>query len=156
MFSRDDVIRIHSLYLEQSRDEQLVNRLAETVLEKSRWIDHAASYTIPGMHRTRTEQMQRIQELVEENNNLHERLQSLYKVAQNKRTACRHFVRTNTSKALDILEEGIGEGGAGNIHLSTKASSDHVMVKQEDDDKDISNSNAIVKQESLQKMDTAS
>jgi len=102
--TREDVARIHAK-MEQSQDTELVFSLARTVLEKSRWIDTHVDNDIPGMHRTMTEQMQRIQELLTENETVLKDLQDCAKVALDKRNACRSFVRTNTCRALGIQEE---------------------------------------------------
>uniref|UniRef100_A0A7S3DX73 Mediator of RNA polymerase II transcription subunit 21 n=1 Tax=Entomoneis paludosa TaxID=265537 RepID=A0A7S3DX73_9STRA len=106
LLTRDDVVRLHA-QLEESRDTALVTQLAATVLQKSRDIDTALEQSIPGIDRTRTQQMTRIQDLLQQNNQALEELSTLYRVAQTKQAACRTWVRQSTSVALDIEEEEV-------------------------------------------------
>jgi hypothetical protein len=86
------------------KDAELVRRLAETVLEKSMDIDRRV-VTLPGMHRTRTEQMKYIEELLEKNRVAAQKLEETYKVAQERRDRARKFVRDHTCEALGIIED---------------------------------------------------
>ena len=102
--SRDQVASILAK-MEQSRDTELVLRLAKTVLDKSRWIDDQVDNHIPGMCRTMAMQQGRIRELLEENAAIVKELQMAYDDALHKRNACRLFVQINTCRALDIAED---------------------------------------------------
>ena len=97
-----DFIRIHSR-LEMEKDAVLVSKLAKTVLEKSAIIDERVS-SLPGMHRTKTEQMEYIQSLLEKIKKADERLANAYQQAEEQRDAIREFVMNNTSNALGIQE----------------------------------------------------
>ena len=100
---REDFIRIHAK-IEMEKDAELVKRLAGTVLEKSRQIDERVS-TLPGMHRTRKEQMDYIEELLKKNAAAAEKLQNAYEEASQRRDQVRQFVKNNTCAALGIQED---------------------------------------------------
>jgi hypothetical protein len=97
---REDYIRIHAK-VEIEKDAELVKKLAETVLQKSADIDLRVS-DLPGMDRTRTEQMKYIEELIEKNHLASEKLDQSYKIAEERREQVRKFVRLNTCEALGI------------------------------------------------------
>jgi Subunit 21 of Mediator complex len=88
--------------MEQQKDSELVERLASAVLEKSTEIDYAVDHKLPGMHRTRTEQMDHLRQLIAENAAVAQELGEAYKKAQVRRDQCRSFVIENTGKALGI------------------------------------------------------
>jgi hypothetical protein len=100
---REDFIRIHAK-VEMEKDAELVKKLAETVLQKSADIDRQVS-ALPGMHRTRTEQMKIIEELLEKNCLAARKLEETYKAAEERREIVRKFVRIHTCEALGIVEE---------------------------------------------------
>ena len=100
---REDYIRIHAK-VERLRDAELVKKLATTVLEKSADIDEEVS-TLPGMHRTRGQQMKYIEELLQKNKEASEKLEEAYHRAQERRDLVRTFVRDNTCAALGIVED---------------------------------------------------
>jgi hypothetical protein len=100
---REDYIRIHAK-VEMEKDAELVTKLATTVLQKSANIDHLVS-NLPGMHRKRTDQMKRIQSLLEENCKAAENLESIYQNAVLRREQVRKFVQDNTCEALGIVED---------------------------------------------------
>lgn len=103
---REDFVRLHAK-MEMEKDTELVTKLASTVLEKSAQIDEQVA-ALPGMHRTRTEQMSYIEELLALNRKVAEELEESYAVAQQKRDSCRKFIRGSTCQALGIEQEGLG------------------------------------------------
>lgn len=99
----DDLRRIHAK-IEKERDTELVVKLATTVLEKSAEIDLRVS-TIPGMHRTRVQQMEYIEELLEMNRQTTQKLEETYTLAEERRDRVRKFVKDHTCEALGIFED---------------------------------------------------
>jgi hypothetical protein len=97
---REDYTRIYAK-IESLRDAALVKRLAETVLEKSADIDHRVS-SLPGMHRTKSQQMEHIKELLEKNQETNEKLEETFNRAKERRDIVRTFVKDNTCVALLI------------------------------------------------------
>jgi len=102
---REDYIRIHAK-IEMEKDAELVAKLAGTVLQKSADIDDQVM-AVPGMHRTRAQQMQRIEELLRLNQEEIERLDQSHKLATERQSQIRQFIRDKTCLALAIDE---GEG----------------------------------------------
>lgn len=100
---RDEFVRLRAK-TETEKDTALVMKFANNVLEKSRLIDEQVE-SLPGMQRTRAQQMQRIHELVEANNEIAQELEDTYAQAKSKRETCRDFLRNCTSEALGIEEE---------------------------------------------------
>jgi hypothetical protein len=100
---REDFIRIHAK-LEMQKDSELVKKLATTLLDKSADIDERVA-ALPGMHRTRAEQMEYIQELLTKNQQVAQKLEGAYQQAQERRDSVRKFVRENTCAALGIVED---------------------------------------------------
>lgn len=99
---REDFIRIHGR-IEMEKDAELVTKLASTVLEKSDQINERVS-SLPGIHRTRAQQMEYIEKLLEENKKAATDLEQHYAIAKEKRDQVRQFIRLNTCKALGINE----------------------------------------------------
>ena len=102
--TRADVVALHAR-LEEHRDTQLVQQFANALLTKSRWIDHYVAHNIPGMHRTRTGQMDRIDQLIHQNAAALHELQETQALAVQTQRACRKFVEGTTCAALGIEEE---------------------------------------------------
>lgn len=100
---REDFIRIHAK-VEMEKDAELVKQLANTVMEKSDDVDEGVS-GLPGMHRTRAEQMTYMEELLQKNSETAEKLEEAFARAQQKRDLVRTFVRENTCQALGIFED---------------------------------------------------
>jgi len=100
---REDFLRIHRK-LEMQKDAELVKKVASTVLEKSADIDRKVS-SLPGMQRTRTEQMKLIEELIEKNRITAKKLEETYLRAEEHRKKVRAFVRDHTCQALGIIED---------------------------------------------------
>lgn len=88
--------------MEQTKDSELVERLASAVLEKSNEIDYAVDHKLPGMDRSRTEQMAYLETLIAENAAVATELGEAYEKARERRDRCRNFVIENTGKALGI------------------------------------------------------
>jgi hypothetical protein len=103
---REDFIRLHAK-MEMEKDSELAMNLASTCLEKSTQINERVD-SLPGMQRTRTEQMKRIEELVGLNQKAAQDLEKAHAVAREKRDSCRNYIRDNTCKALGI-EESVGQ-----------------------------------------------
>lgn len=101
--SRQDFVRVHAK-MEMNKDAELVSQLAGTVLAKSREIDQHVD-ELPGMHRTRKEQVARIEQLLQANQETTAQLEEAYGVAKERRDACRTFVRDSTGTALGIEQE---------------------------------------------------
>ena len=100
---REDFIRLHAK-MEMEKDVELVMKLAGTVLEKSSQID-AQVDALPGMQRTRAEQMKLIEELLEANQKASQDLEAVYATAKERRDSCRTYIRENACQALGIEEE---------------------------------------------------
>jgi hypothetical protein len=100
---REDFIRIHAK-IEMQKDSDLVQKLASTVLDKSADIDKRVS-ALPGMHRTRKEQMEYVEDLLKKNQEVSQKLEGAYQNAQERRDLVRKFVRQNTCAALGIAED---------------------------------------------------
>lgn len=100
---REDFVRLHAK-MEMEKDRELVFSLASTVLKKSAEIDERVD-SLPGMERTRTEQMKYMEELIESNRQAADDLERVYATARERRDACRKFVLEKTSEALAIDEE---------------------------------------------------
>ena len=100
--AREDLIRIHAK-IEMGKDVELVSRLASTVLKKSAEVNARVS-ALPGMNRTRTEQMKRIEELIQENQSIEKELDEQYTVAKERREQVRKVLRERTAEALGIVE----------------------------------------------------
>jgi hypothetical protein len=100
---REDFVRLHAK-MEMEKDTGLVLRLAKTVIDKSEEIDDQVD-ALPGMNRTRVEQMQMIERLIAENAKAAADLQIAYDQAKERRDASRKFIREETCKALGIEEE---------------------------------------------------
>lgn len=100
---REDFLRIHKK-IEMQKDAELVKKVASTVLEKSADIDRKVS-SLPGMHRTRTEQMKLIEELIGKNRETAKKLEEAYVRAEEQRKKVRAFVRDHTCEALGIIED---------------------------------------------------
>lgn len=100
---REDYTRIYAK-IESLRDAALVKRLAETVLEKSADIDERVT-TLPGMQRTKSQQMDYINELLEKNGERNKKLEETFNRAKEKRDLVRKFVKDNTCTALGIVED---------------------------------------------------
>lgn len=99
---REDYIRIHGR-IEMEKDAELVTKLASIVLDKSDEVNERVS-SLPGMQRTRSEQMEYIEKLLGQNKQAAEKLEERHTSAKDKRDQVRQFIRENTCKALGIVE----------------------------------------------------
>mmetsp|Transcript_5140 Transcript_5140/g.14958 ORF Transcript_5140/g.14958 Transcript_5140/m.14958 type:complete len:221 (+) Transcript_5140:339-1001(+) len=102
--TRESHFRLLHEKIQEQKDEELVKTVAATVLEKSADIDRKVA-SLPGMHRTRTEQMKRIEELIEANRSTAARLEDAYHRAEQRRRRVRAFVRDHTCQSLGIIED---------------------------------------------------
>jgi dsDNA-specific endonuclease/ATPase MutS2 len=85
------------------KDTELVTKLASTVLERSDEINERVS-SLPGMQRTREQQMEYIEKLLEQNQEAAQDLEEQYAIAKERRDQVRTFIRDNTCEALGIQE----------------------------------------------------
>jgi len=97
---REDFVRLHAK-MEMTKDHELVMKLSATVLHKSQQINEHVD-ALPGVDRTAQQQRMRIQELCLTNQQVTAELEAAYVVAEQRRDACRTFVRTSTGDALGI------------------------------------------------------
>jgi hypothetical protein len=102
--AREDFVRIHAK-IEMTKDVELVARLASTVLQKSADVD-ARVAALPGMNRTRTEQMKRIEDLMTQNQEIEKELDEQYALAKERRDQVRKLLRERTGEALGIEDVG--------------------------------------------------
>lgn len=100
---REEYARIFSK-IESLRDAALVKRLADTVLEKSADIIDRVD-RLPGIERTRGEQMEYIEELLKKNQDVGAELEDAFDQAKKRRDYVRTYIRNNTCSALGIVEE---------------------------------------------------
>ena len=100
---REEYARIFAK-IESLRDAALVKRLADTVLEKSADINERVD-RLPGMERTKSEQMAHIEELLKKNQEVTTKLEETFDQAKKRRGNVRTYIRNNTCSALGIVEE---------------------------------------------------
>jgi len=101
--SRDEYLKLRAKN-EMKKHAELVPKLAQGVLGASDKLDTLVS-ELPGMHRTKAEQMDRIQELLDENKVVDEELQEVYKKTEIRRDEIRLALQKVTCRALGIEEE---------------------------------------------------
>mmetsp|Transcript_34280 Transcript_34280/g.102754 ORF Transcript_34280/g.102754 Transcript_34280/m.102754 type:complete len:91 (+) Transcript_34280:437-709(+) len=87
------------------KDAELVSRLAEEVLSKSEMVEELVG-KLPGMGRTREQQMKRIEELLEKNKEVAQELEGACEEAERRREEVREVLGGVTCEALGIEEEG--------------------------------------------------
>ena len=90
---------------DMEKDTELVSRLAEEVLSKSHAVNDLVS-ELPGMRRTKAEQMKKIEELLVLNREAAEKLERAYADAERSRDAVRSALSAVTCEALGIEKEG--------------------------------------------------
>ena len=101
--TRDEYLKLRAMN-EMKIAMNVTNAQAENILSKSAALDDLVA-ALPGMHRTKKEQMERIQELLDENAKVDEELRLAYKEAENKRKEIRLALQKVTCRALCIEEE---------------------------------------------------
>jgi len=101
--NRDDYAKLLER-VEKDRDETLVSRLAQDVLDKSAEVDERVC-NLPGIHRKKDEQMERIGVLLQENKEAADELESVYTDAQMKLLKVRSVLQKETCSVLGIEEE---------------------------------------------------
>jgi hypothetical protein len=89
---------------EREADDREARRLASDVLSRSREVDDLVS-RLPGMGRTRKEQMDAIAELIRDNQNVGRELGSALETARTRREEVREALAENTCVALGV-EDG--------------------------------------------------
>lgn len=99
---REDYVRVFQK-LEREKDAELVARLATTVLRKSEDVDERVA-ALSGMNRTRSEQMEKINELLQLNQEAERELHQLYATAKERRDQVRKTIQEKTCEALGIEE----------------------------------------------------
>lgn len=98
-----EFVRVHAR-MEMTKDKELVMPLANEVLAKSATIDELVDQ-LPGIHQTKDQQMQRIEELIQLNKEAQEELEKTYSMARERRDACRSSIHENTCQALGIEKQ---------------------------------------------------
>mmetsp|Transcript_18461 Transcript_18461/g.26047 ORF Transcript_18461/g.26047 Transcript_18461/m.26047 type:complete len:231 (-) Transcript_18461:40-732(-) len=89
-----------------AKDAELAGTLASEVLEKSNQVNRRVD-DLKGMDRTKAEQMIRIQQLLQENQQVSNELQQAYDLALERRNQVRTALKEQTCQALGIEEEEI-------------------------------------------------
>ena len=88
---------------EHQRDVQTTSGLADDILAKSREVDDLVA-NLPGMDRTRDQQLSRIKELIASNHAVSRELDEAYVTAKEKRERVRNALEESTCLALGIEE----------------------------------------------------
>lgn len=101
--SREEYIKFRAK-VQKEKDQSLVSKLSKDILDKSLDIGELVA-NLPGMHRTKAEQMDRISELLDENKRLEKELKDVYQEAATKRDQIRSTLQRVTCSALSIEEE---------------------------------------------------
>lgn len=101
--SREEYIKFRAK-VQKEKDQSLVSKLSKDILDKSHDISELVS-NLPGMHRTKAQQMKRISELLDENNSLEQELKDVHKEATMKRDQIRTMLQKVTCSALGIVDE---------------------------------------------------
>lgn len=89
---------------EHQRDIQTTQRLAQTILNKSEQVDNLVA-GLPGMHRTRDMQMERIEELLVRNHQVAKELDEAHVLAKERLQEVRKVLGETTFLALGVEEE---------------------------------------------------
>lgn len=89
---------------EHQRDIQTTQRLAQTILNKSEQVDNLVA-GLPGMHRTRDMQMERIEELLVRNHQVAKELDEAHVLAKERLQEVRNVLGETTFLALGVEEE---------------------------------------------------
>jgi len=97
-------LRIIFAKLEMEKDAELAGTLASEVLEKSNQVNRRVD-DLKGMNRTKAEQMVRITQLLQENQQVSNELQQAYDLALERRNQVRTTLKEQTCQALGIEEE---------------------------------------------------
>mmetsp|Transcript_23390 Transcript_23390/g.35003 ORF Transcript_23390/g.35003 Transcript_23390/m.35003 type:complete len:175 (+) Transcript_23390:326-850(+) len=101
--TREDYLKL-LVRAERDKDAELVRRLADEALSKSAMVDNLVA-KLPGMGRTKAQQMTRIQELIQQNQLVADDLQQAHDKAIKQRDQVRHILKRVTCTALGIDEE---------------------------------------------------
>lgn len=121
LLKRDEFLKLYK-QMEHDKDYILVQKLANDVIQKSLQIDIALDdddnndvnevnnennikRIIPGMNRTKNEQLLYIESLIQQNHIASNELQQMYHIVQEKQKQCRIHINSNTSQLLNINEE---------------------------------------------------
>eukprot|EP00550_Attheya_septentrionalis_P011985 CAMPEP_0198303758 /NCGR_PEP_ID=MMETSP1449-20131203/57056_1 /TAXON_ID=420275 /ORGANISM="Attheya septentrionalis, Strain CCMP2084" /LENGTH=205 /DNA_ID=CAMNT_0044006265 /DNA_START=356 /DNA_END=973 /DNA_ORIENTATION=- len=89
---------------EMLEDTKLVTRVAQQILAKTEAVDELVE-KLPGMDRTKAQQMERIQQLLDQNHAVSKELESAYEEAERKRNEVRTKLGEVTCDAIGIIEE---------------------------------------------------
>lgn len=96
---REDFVRIYTKAEMERKDSELVGKFASMVLDKFDEIRHGVNQ-IPGLHRTRTQQMEYIHQLMEQNSQLQQQLDQAYLQAKQRQARIYQLVKNQTNRAL--------------------------------------------------------
>jgi hypothetical protein len=99
---REDYVKIFRLF-EREKDAELVARLATTVLQKSADVDERVS-KLSGMDRTRAQQLECIENLLDQNSAVDRELRDVHELAKKRRDQVRKALQEQTCEALGIEE----------------------------------------------------
>ena len=90
--------------VEKNKDEELVSRLAQNVLDISAEVDERVC-NLPGIHMMKDQQMERIKVLLNDNKDAADDLDTVYKEAEDKLKKVRNVLQKETCSVLGIEEE---------------------------------------------------
>jgi hypothetical protein len=101
--TREEYLKLRAMN-EMKIAMNVTNSQAENILSKSAALDDLVA-ALPGMNRTKKEQMDRIQELLDENKKVDDELRLVYQEAEKKRQEIRMALKKVTCKALCIEQD---------------------------------------------------
>ena len=101
--TREEYVKLRAK-LEMTKHSELVPKLAQTILKTSAQVEELVG-GLPGMERSREEQMVRIQSLLEENLLVEKQLKDTYVLAESRRDEVKSKLRDVTCHALGIEED---------------------------------------------------
>lgn len=101
--TREEYLKLRAMN-EMKTAMNVTNSQAENILSKSAALDDLVA-ALPGMNRTKKEQMDLIQRLLDENKKVDEELRLVYKEAEKKRQEIRLALKKVTCKALCIEQD---------------------------------------------------
>lgn len=101
--TREEYLKLRAMN-EMKIAMNVTNSQAENILSKSAALDDLVA-ALPGMNRTKKEQMDRIQELLDENKKVDDELRLVYQEAEKKRQEIRMALKKVTCKVLCIEQD---------------------------------------------------
>ena len=101
--SREEYVKLRAK-LEMTKHSELVPKLAQNILRTSAQVEDLVG-ALPGMERTREEQIAQITVLLEENLAVEKELKDAYALAESRRHEVKSKLRSVTCEALGIEED---------------------------------------------------